>query len=121
MVSSVVFRDLYFNYILCWLAPWQDHLFDAELNLGIKEPIKYVVYQRNDGSYSVQCAPVELGSFTSRKRFPLSVSGLRDEELSKKLNIEDCVFIHSGGFIGANKSYEGAVKMALFALQAEPE
>lgn len=44
--------------------------------------------------------------------------GIRDEALSKLSGIEGCVFVHAGGFIGGNKSQEGALEMARRTLQA---
>lgn len=74
-------------------------------------------------------------SFQSRKPLPESWRGLRDEELSKLTNIENCVFVRmfcytqhhhpvcltslvpdASGFIGGNETYEGALAMADAAL-----
>lgn len=42
--------------------------------------------------------------------------GLRDAELSKVSSIEGCVFAHASGFIGGNKTKEGALQMAIKSL-----
>ena len=42
--------------------------------------------------------------------------GLRNEELSEVSGIPDCVFVHISGFIGGNKTYEGALQMARLSL-----
>ena len=42
--------------------------------------------------------------------------GLRDDELSKKCEVENCVFVHVSGFIGGSTTKEGAVEMAVKAL-----
>ena len=81
--------------------------------------MNYVLYERSGGTWGVQCVPIELGSFTNRKRFPKSISGLRDDELSNALGIDGCIFVHSAGFIGGNKTFEGALKMAVYAQEAE--
>jgi uncharacterized UPF0160 family protein len=47
--------------------------------------------------------------------------GLRDEELSKEASIEGCVFVHMSGFIGGNKSFNGALTMAKKALRIQPQ
>lgn len=44
--------------------------------------------------------------------------GLRDEELSKISGIPGCIFVHASGFIGGNKTREGALQMALQSLKA---
>ena len=37
-------------------------------------------------------------------------------ELDAVAGIPGCVFVHNGGFIGGNESFEGALKMASAAL-----
>lgn len=44
--------------------------------------------------------------------------GVRDEALSELSGIKGCIFVHAGGFIGGNKSMEGALEMARRTLQA---
>lgn len=43
--------------------------------------------------------------------------GLRDDVLTKKSGIEGCIFVHAGGFIGGNHTYEGALEMAKKSLK----
>lgn len=38
--------------------------------------------------------------------------GVRDDALSKLSGIPGCIFVHASGFIGGNKTYEGAMEMA---------
>lgn len=54
--------------------------------------------------------------FESRRPLPLPWRGLRDDELSEKSGIPGCVFVHMGGFIGGNQTYDGALAMARTAL-----
>jgi len=42
--------------------------------------------------------------------------GVRDEELSELSGIPGCIFVHASGFIGGNKTYDGALQMALLTL-----
>ncbi len=42
--------------------------------------------------------------------------GLRDAELSKVTDINDCIFVHASGFIGGAKSYSSVIEMAKKAL-----
>lgn len=46
---------------------------------------------------------------------------MRDEELSTLIGIEGCVFVHNSGFIGGNKTQEGALEMARAAIRFEDE
>ena len=98
--------------------PWKSHLFDLEKeDPTLAGKLKYVLYERDSGDWSVQCIPVEMDSFTSRLPLPEKFRGLRDEELSKAWEIPDCIFVHSSGFIGGNKTYEGVVAMAKSSLE----
>lgn len=98
-------------------APWKDHLFaveEAEAELGASPcPVQYVVYKdMTGGSWRVQAVPVTKGSFTSRMPLPEPWRGARDGDLDVLAGIEGCVFVHAGGFIGGNKTFEGAMEMA---------
>jgi len=102
-------------------CPWKAHLYalEEENAQGSQESksIKYVLYPRKDGSWSVQAVSVTEQGFKSRKPLPSSWRGLRDEALSSVVGIPDCVFVHATGFIGVHKHYEGALTMARKALQ----
>ena len=56
-----------------------------------------------------------------RLSLPESWRGLRDEELSKRCSIKDCVFVHASGFVGGNKTKEGALTMARESLKIAKE
>lgn len=43
--------------------------------------------------------------------------GVRDNALSELSGIPECVFVHASGFIGGNKTKEGALEMARRTLQ----
>ena len=93
-------------------------MFDLEKEQpDLAGAIKYVLYERDSGDWSVQCIPVEMDSFTSRLPLPESFRGLRDEELSKAWGIPGCIFVHNSGFIGGNKTYEGVLQMARASLE----
>lgn len=61
----------------------------------------------------------EAGSFALRQKLLPDYCGLRDEELSKACGIPDCVFVHISGFMGINKTKEGAMQMAIQSLNQE--
>jgi len=101
---------------------WKSHLYDLEEELRIPQ-LKYVLYSDDAGNWRIQCVPERAGSFISRKPLPEAWRGVRDEALSKLSGIDGCIFVHASGFIGGNKTYEGALRMANDALSpngAEP-
>ncbi|XP_076355167.1 MYG1 exonuclease isoform X2 [Tachypleus tridentatus] len=101
-------------------CPWKDHLFSIEEEHAIAPKIKFVIYQDMNQQWRVQCVPVRLGSFENRLSLPEKWRGLRNEELTEKSGIPDCVFVHASGFIGGNKTYEGVLEMAQWTLKDRP-
>lgn len=85
--------------------------------MRILTPILYVLYKDKSDSWRVQAVPAGLGSFESRKKLPLEWNGLRDDILSEKAGIPRCIFVHATGFIGGNECFEGALGMAVKALE----
>ena len=59
---------------------------------------------------------VEGTGFTNRLGLPEPWRGVRDEALTKISGIADCCFCHAAGFIGGNKTKEGAIAMAMAAI-----
>lgn len=59
------------------------------------------------------------GSFENRRSLPAAWRGVRDDALSELSGIPGCVFVHAGGFIGGNKTKEGALAMAVKALELD--
>ncbi|KAK7064207.1 hypothetical protein R3P38DRAFT_3301776 [Favolaschia claudopus] len=98
--------------------PWKEHLFDYEEEHATPESEKtlYVIYPDDGGSWRIQAVPASSESFESRKALPETWRGLRDDTLSAAIGIEGCVFIHASGFIGGNKTKEGALQLAKAAL-----
>ncbi|XP_043979010.1 UPF0160 protein MYG1, mitochondrial [Gambusia affinis] len=99
-------------------CPWKEHLFALEKELDIETPIKFVLYPDQNGQWRVQCVPAGLSTFQNRLSLPEEWRGVRDEALSELSGIKGCVFVHAGGFIGGNKTQEGALEMARRTLQA---
>lgn len=111
-------------------APWKDHLYvleEQEQQQQQQQPegggdgkVLYVLYPEKpapDAKWRVQCVPVAKDSFESRKPLPEAWRGFRDEELDGISGIGGCVFVHASGFIGGNKTFEGALAMAKKALE----
>jgi uncharacterized UPF0160 family protein len=59
------------------------------------------------------------GSFENRRPLPSAWRGVRDAALSELSGIPGCVFVHAGGFIGGNATKEGALAMAVRALELD--
>ncbi|CAL1262879.1 unnamed protein product [Larinioides sclopetarius] len=101
-------------------CPWKEHLFELEESLKVEKPIKFVIYADPvNKAWRVQCVSLSPFSFENRLSLRKEWCGLRDEELSKQSGIDGCVFVHSSGFIGGNKTKEGALQMALKTLNPE--
>ncbi|KAL9609906.1 MAG: hypothetical protein Q9167_005351 [Letrouitia subvulpina] len=100
-------------------VPWKDHLYHFEDVQPQGSKVLYVLYPESaqEGSkWRVQAVAVSKDSFESRKALPEVWRGLRDEELDKVSGIKRSVFVHASGFIGGNKTFEGAMEMARTAL-----
>jgi uncharacterized UPF0160 family protein len=100
-------------------VPWKDHLYTLEEKESGDAQVLYVLYPEKptpDAKWRIQAVPVSKDSFESRKALPESWRGFRDEKLDEVTGIEGGVFVHAAGFIGGNKTFQGAKEMALKAL-----
>lgn len=95
---------------------WAKHLHELEREQKSEKLVLYVIYQDTSGQFRVQAVAEKEGSFVSRKALPEPWRGVRDEALSELSGIPDCVFVHAAGFIGGNKTLQGALAMATRAL-----
>lgn len=101
-------------------CPWKEHIHELEEELKLDPSIKYVLYQdERNLQWRIQAVAVAVGSFESRKPLPASWRGLMDKQLSEVVGVEDCVFVHSSGFIGGNLSFEGVLAMGIKALEED--
>jgi uncharacterized UPF0160 family protein len=66
--------------------------------------------------WRVQAVTAEGTAFTNRLSLPEAWRGLRDAALCATAGIEGCCFVHNAGFIGGNKTRDGALAMAAAAL-----
>merc|ERR1711874_349789 len=95
-------------------VPWKEHLFELEKENGLSGSevnILYVIYTDQNGMWRIQCVPLRSKSFENRLSLPEAWRGVRDQDLEKVSGIEGATFVHSGGFIGGNKTREGVMKM----------
>lgn len=102
-------------------APWKEHLYDLEEELGLTDSdnVLYVLYEDDrERKWRVQCVARGPGSFESRLPMPEAWRGLRDAALSAASGVDGCVFCHASGFIGGNDTYEGVLEMARKSMEA---
>jgi uncharacterized UPF0160 family protein len=101
--------------------PWADHLYAAEEEEGEQgTKVLYVLFPENsaeDSKWRIRSVSVARGSFKNRKDLPDAWKGIRDQQLSEVSGIPGCVFVHASGFIGGNETYDGALQMAIKAVE----
>jgi uncharacterized UPF0160 family protein len=97
-------------------CPWKD----LEREGGFFGRTKFVLYSEGTGGggWRVQAVPLADAGFENRAPLLRAWWGVRDAELSTLSGIDGCVFVHANGFIGGNKTYEGALAMAKASLEA---
>jgi uncharacterized UPF0160 family protein len=96
-------------------VPWAEHLYNLEESEAKSGEILYAVFPESgekDSKWRIRAVSLENGSFENRKSLPEAWRGLRDDELSQVSGVPGSVFIHAGGFIGGNQTYEGVVALA---------
>ncbi|WZH43769.1 metal-dependent protein hydrolase [Fusarium acuminatum] len=98
-------------------VPWKDHLYTLEDGTPSVLYVLYAEKPEPGAKWRIQCVPESKDSFVSRKPLPEAWRGFRDAELDGISGIDGCVFVHAAGFIGGNKTFDGAKQMALKALE----
>jgi uncharacterized UPF0160 family protein len=103
--------------------PWADHLYNLEketpMPAGVAPQVLYVLFPETtpDGKWRIRAVSKENGGFENRKDLPDPWKGVRDEKLDEVAGVPGCVFVHAAGFIGGNKSFDGALAMAKKAVE----
>ncbi|OTF80925.1 UPF0160 protein MYG1, mitochondrial-like protein [Euroglyphus maynei] len=105
-------RIILFNVAL----PWIQHLFQIESENNVEGQIAFAIFPDHD-SWRIRAVPVSESSFELRNPLKAEWRGLSSAEICRLSNINDCVFVHSTGFIGGNKTIDGALQMARESLQ----
>lgn len=100
-------------------CPWKEHLYELEEQYDVVGVPKYVIYFNKENDWRVICVPLQPASFVCRKFLAAPWRGVRDKELETVSGIEGASFCHQTGFIGGNKTREGALRMAVESLQAQ--
>ncbi|XP_075301792.1 MYG1 exonuclease isoform X2 [Opisthocomus hoazin] len=93
-------------------CPWKEHVFSLERELALPRPLQLVLFPDRGGQWRVQSVPAGPHTFQSRLPLPEPWRGVRDEALARLAGIPGCVFVHASGFIGGNRTREGALEMA---------
>lgn len=96
--------------------PWMQHLFELEEEHNLTGAIHYIIFP-DSKDWRIRAMPVTPASFELRRKIRSEWLGLVNEDLSAKAGIEGCVFVHTTGFIGGNKTMEGALQMAIKCLE----
>ena len=91
--------------------PWGEILYQH------KEVI-YVVSVKS-GLWRVEAVRKEKYGFETRKPFPESWAGKRDDDLAEITGVKDATFCHNGRFLAVAKSKEGAMELAQKALTSK--
>jgi uncharacterized UPF0160 family protein len=76
-------------------------------------------YHLAEQRYMIHTVPATMDSFEARKDLPEAWAGLREEQLAAVTSVPDAVFCHNNLFIAAARSFEGIMKMARMALDAD--
>jgi len=100
-------------------CPFKEHLYELEEEQGISGEILYVLFADQSGNWRVLAVGCKDEGFKSRLALPEEWRALRDQDLSDKSGIKDCIFAHASGFIGGNKTKEGALEMAVKSLKIQ--
>lgn len=96
-------------------CPFTDHLYDLEKERQEEGRFEFVVFPGVDG-WRIRAVNVSSESFALRKQLLPGSLGLRGEELCKSCGVAGCVFVHVSGFMGINKTKEGALEMIMKSL-----
>ena len=96
--------------------PWKNYLYEFEKKHSVDPLIKYVLYTDQAGMWRVQAVTVEGKAFENRLSLPEEWRGLRDSELVSVASIPGSRFVHAGGFIAGNDTFDGALEMGRVAL-----
>jgi uncharacterized UPF0160 family protein len=79
----------------------------------------YYVYPSNRGDQWNVCAMrASADGFETKKPFPESWRGLRDEDFVRVSQIKDAIFCHNSGFLAGAQTKESALLLAKIALEA---
>lgn len=99
-------------------VPFLEHLFEIKkLRQDNNIPSFVIYFNGKEKSWRVRAVPVSPKSFECNVLLHKDWRGLPVEEIEHISQIKGCIFVHNFGFIGGNKTLEGAVEMAIRSLE----
>jgi len=101
-------------------CPYKEHLYELEEEQGMEGQILFALFTDSNGMWRVAAVGVKDQKFESRMKLHSEWCALRDEELIAKSGIDGATFVHAAGFIGGNKTREGALAMAAKTIELNP-
>ncbi|AFN83422.1 hypothetical protein EROM_071710 [Encephalitozoon romaleae SJ-2008] len=88
-----------------------------EIEKKYKKDIKFVLNER-ENSVTILAVPKERKHFKSKIPLKKEWRGLTGSKLETISGIEGCNFVHASGFVGSNKTIEGALEMCRVSAEA---
>lgn len=86
--------------------------------VSLEEPVYFIYPKEGGNAWKIEALRKTFDSFESRKPFPESWAGLRDEDFQKVSGISDAMFAHDGRFYCVVESKESALELAKLAINS---
>lgn len=101
-----------------YCSSWKEHLFDIEKENGVFENTLFVIFfDEKDKTWRISAVPKKLQSFGDRVSLPRPWCQCEPENYPEVIGVQECTFVHANGFIGGNKTFDGALQMAKLAIE----
>jgi len=107
-------------------SPYKEHIYALEESMQV-EPIYYCIYPESlsvPKNYRIQSISDKVDNFANRMPLLPELRGLGNEKLNEKAAIyglNDLIFVHNSGFLGAAKSKASCIKLAELTMQRSIE
>ncbi|CAD25710.1 similarity to HYPOTHETICAL PROTEIN YEY6_yeast [Encephalitozoon cuniculi GB-M1] len=88
-----------------------------EIEKKYKKDVKFVL-NRKESSVSILTVPKDRKRFESKVPLKKEWRGLAGGKLETVSGIDGCNFVHASGFVGSNKTIEGAMEMCRISIEA---
>ena len=101
-----------------YCTSWKEHLFDIEEENGVFGNTLFVIFfDEKDNTWRIAAVPIKLKCFGERVSLPRPWCQCEPENYPEVIGEPDCTFVHANGFIGGNKTFDGALSMAKLAIE----
>lgn len=94
---------------------WKSHIKEIEEEFGIQNKLQFCLFPQGD-IWIVQAMPSDNDADMFGIRNPLKWKGLEGDVLCSASGISNSIFVHGSGFMGSNKTYDGALNMAIASM-----